>query len=283
MFRSKGNRRRVDVAKKTGELKAAAVSHAPLALRVVLSGLVTAAMVWGGIEGWQWATTTPFFALTQIRFHGNSRATDIELQRLAGLYEGQNLVQMNVASLEKAMSAHPWVQQLSVRRRWHSIVEVEVTENVPVAVMSLNELYLVTADGRPFKRMQVTDAADLPLITGIDREAMVNDADATTERLKHALSVAAAYQASDAAKGHALSEVHVDVDAVTLVTVNGQEVRLGDDASAAKLARLSKVRSELQARSLTAEVIHLDNRVRPEWVTVQVTPSGAEKQPKASR
>ena len=283
MFRSKGNRRRVDVAKKTGELKAAATTHAPLALKILVSGLLTATLIWGAVEGWQWACTSPFFALTQIRFHGNSRATDLELQRLASLYEGQNLVSMNVSQIEKAMGSHPWVQQLTVKRRWHSLIDVEVVENVPVAVMSMGELYLVSEDGRPFKRMQVADAADLPLVTGIDREAMIAEPELNTERLKQALHLIAAYQQSDVSKGHALSEVHVDVDTISLVTTTGQEILLGDDAIESKLSRLAKVRKELQARSLTAEVIRLDNRVRPEWVTVQLTQSGAEKPAKAGK
>jgi len=38
----------------------------------------------------------------------------------------------------------------------------------------------------------------------------------------------------------------------------------------AKLARLARVRKELHARSLVAEVIRLDNRARPSWVAVQI-------------
>ena len=59
----------------------------------------------------------------------------------------------------------------------------------------------------------------------------------------------------------------------------GTQVRLGTGDLEEKLARLEQVLSALRAEGKRAEVLHLDNRVHPSWVTVRlagVTSPGAK-------
>lgn len=281
-FRSKKNRRRVDVAKKTGELKAAATQHGPTALKVLGLLVVSAGVAWGGLEGWRWATTSPRFALRDVVVHGASRATEAELVRKGNIVLGTNLLSMDVAGIERGLATHPWVKEVRVRRALPSRLFVEVTEHQPVALLALGELYLVNQQGEPFKRVTGSDLMDLPLVTGIEREAFVGELrEHALAQLQQAVDVAAAYGAAFSAKGEALSEVNVTADGVTLMTVAGQEIRLGDGDVHAGLSRLERVRGELKARSLAAEVIRLDNRARPDWVTVQLLSGGSEKNDRA--
>jgi cell division protein FtsQ len=74
-----------------------------------------------------------------------------------------------------------------------------------------------------------------------------------------------------------LSEARVNAEGVTLVTSGGLEVRVGDEDFDSRLSRLSRVRAELAQRSLTAQVVRLDNRARPGWVTVQLSGAGSER------
>jgi cell division protein FtsQ len=137
-------------------------------------------------------------------------------------------------------------------------------------MVSLGDLYLLDEAGEPFKRVQASDALDLPLVTGVEREDYVAHHDETVQRLTAALIVAQSYSSSPTGKPARLSEVHLDDEGVTLVTGDGQEVRLGEGDTAAKLARLARVRQELKSRALSAEVIRLDNRARPSSVTVSL-------------
>ena len=54
-------------------------------------------------------------------------------------------------------------------------------------------------------------------------------------------------------------------------STDGQEIEFGEGDVLPKLGRLARVRKELHARSMVAEVIRLDNRTRPSWVAVQLT------------
>lgn len=269
-LRTKRNRRRVDAAKKAGELRAVARAHGPAVLKVLGVVLISAGLVGATYAGWQWAITSERFGLKALLVEGTHRATEAELARLGGLAVGVNLVALDVAAVERALSTHPWVSRVRVRCDLPSRVVVQVEEHVPVALLGMGELYVVDELGEPFKRVTVDDDLDLPLITGVERDDFSGDRERVLEQLGRAVGVIEAYRRV-ARKGAELSELHLEQDELTVVTTEGQEVRLGAGALEAKLERLGKVQDELRARSLKAEIIRLDNRARPTWVAVQLS------------
>lgn len=271
MFRSRRNRRKVDLAKKTSELKASVRHHGPAIAKALGATVLSAALGWGGWQGWGWATTTDQLSLRKIRVVGNARVTDAQVTRLGGLVLGSNLIAMDVGGVERALSSHPWVKSVSARRTLPDQLTVELMEHEPVALIALGDLYLVNADGQPFKRAQAGEGVDLPLLTGVEREALLSRADETRATIRRALSALDAYARSTASKGFGVSEVNVSDSGLTLVTTSGQEIVLGDADVEPALERLARVRKELSARQLTAEVIRLDNRTRPDWVAVRTS------------
>jgi cell division protein FtsQ len=271
------NRRRQDTAQQKEAVKGAVRSHGPGVLKVVGLTVATALLVWGGVELRHWALTSPRFDLAAVSFDGLQRASRVELLRLAALTKGQNLWTLEVGALERAMLQHPWVKTVEVTRRFPNRVSVQVTEHVPVALAVLGELYVLDEEGEPFKRVTPGDGLDLPLVTGLDREGYVTDPAEARERLRSALEVASAYSRLSPGKDERLSEVRLEAQSLALVAASGQEVRLGQGDSEVKLQRLARVRRELGARGLAAEIIHLDNRARPGWVAVKLSSPVSER------
>jgi cell division protein FtsQ len=283
LFRPKKNRRRMDVAKKTEELKTAATRLVPTLLKVVTVILATITLVWGSAEGWRWAKTTQRLALRQVLVVGAERATEAGLVRFGGVTMGANLMTLEVAAIEAAMSAHPWVRKVSVFRRLPSTLVIEVEEHRPMATLALGELYLVNEFGEPFKRLSADDDFDLPLVTGFDRDSFANSRAQALLDVQRATQVLGTYAASAAVKDEPLSEVRVDRDVIVAVTNDGQEIRFADVDLEAQMERLARVRRELAQREISASVIRLDNRARPLWVTVQMTNEVPEKGTRSSR
>ncbi len=271
MFSTKRNRRRVDTAKKTGELKAAAKSHGPVVLKVLGLLAASVAIFFGTLHGVAWARTSPTFGLKTVSVTGQQEATDVELARIAGISLGQNLWTMEVRNMERAISAHPWIKSVKVTRRFPQGLAIEVEEHRAVAMLAIGELYLVNEESEPFKRIKAGDSFDLPLITGIDREQFAEGRDEAMTQLREAIALIDTYGAEPLVKKQPLSEVHLHPEGVTGVTCDGQEIEFGEGDVSAKLVRLARVRKELRARSMVAEVIRLDNRARPSWVAVQVS------------
>ncbi len=280
LLRPRKNRRKVDPAKRAAELKAAATTHASAFLKVFAAVALLAGLGFGGFYGWQWALTAPQFAITAIHLTGNERATGAELLKLSGLATGQNILSLDVAAAERALSGHPWVKSATVRRHLPGTLELRITEHQPTALAMLGDLYLVDSDGVPFKKVQVADAqktpVDLPLLSGIDRDEYLKSPAGANARLASALELERAFRGAmgDRAK---VSEVRLEGDAATVVTQDGLTVLLGEAPWDEKLARFQTVRGELAKKNLAAEVVHLDNRAHPGWVAV--LPKGANKIP----
>ena len=94
-----------------------------------------------------------------------------------GAAAGQNLFALDVAALEKAMLQHPWVRGGGGDAALPPRVSVEVVEHTPEALVVLGDLYVLDEEGEPFKRVTPGDGLDLPLVTGVERDAYVKDPD----------------------------------------------------------------------------------------------------------
>jgi cell division protein FtsQ len=141
----------------------------------------------------------------------------------------------------------------------------------------LGELYLLDEQGVPFKKVEPSDRVDLPLVTGLERDAYLQDTKAGSARFRGALEAMAAYATTQPSPREALSEVHLEGAGMSLVTLSGQEVRVGEGDLDSTLQRLARVRAELHARGLVADVIHLENRTRPGWVAVKLSTPDPER------
>lgn len=276
-FGKSKNRRRVDTAQQKEAVKGAVQTHGPSVAKGLLAAALTAGLIWGGVELRAWALSSPRFQLQEANFTGLTRASSAELVKLSGLAVGQNLFALDVPALEKAMLQHPWVRSVEVTRHFPATVAIEVVEHTPEALVVLGDLYVLDGEGEPFKRVTPGDGLDLPLVTGVERDAYVKEPEAVRERMKSAIEMAHAYRALKPGRHERLSEVRVEGTSLALVTVAGQEVLLGEGNSEAKLARLTRVRRELSARGLAADVIHLENRARPGWVAVKLSSPVSER------
>jgi cell division protein FtsQ len=264
------NRRRADLSEQREIVSRGVRALGKRLLRVgaAIAGVAACALGAGALH--DWALASPSFALETLTFRGLHRAAESELSRMSGLAQGQNLWSLDTDSVAKEMAGHPWVRRVDVTRRFPNTVVVTVEEHEPRAMLALNELYLIDAQGEPFKKVDAEDGLDLPLVTGVTRQGYDADNGRTVALLARALEVAEAYEGSPAGRGERLSEVRWEDEGFTLVTGKGERVRLGEGAVDEKLSRLGRVREELSKRNLSASAIRLDNRTRPGWVSVEL-------------
>jgi cell division protein FtsQ len=233
--------------------------------------VLLAALALGGWEAWRTLATADLLRIREIRFTGVRSAGEQELLDLSPVKPGDNLLRADVEAMERALRRHPWVAGLEIRRRWPPSLAVEVREREAVAVVDLGGLYLLDRQGQPFKRAAPGDGLDLPLVTGFARDDYVQRRADVEPLLGGALRLAEDWARAGLERGLPLSEIHLDVaEGVTLYAgEEGLQIRMGGGETAPKLERLQAVLSSLRAEGRRAEVIHLDNRAHPQWVTVR--------------
>lgn len=211
-------------------------------LRTTALTLVIASVAGGG--GWVfWGSDLTRCRVVDVQ--GNDHAEAVEIRHLGNVGLGEPLIGLDLAAAAAGVERHPWVAHAQVRRAFPDRVVITVQERIPTALLLLDQLYLVDADGNVFRRAAGV-SLDLPVLTGIPLQFSTEQPDLARRIIQDGLSILA--MASDRERQHAgeiprnaVSEVRFDGHAgYTLVLRNGGEVLLGfepDDA----LTRLSRL------------------------------------------
>jgi cell division protein FtsQ len=240
----------------------------PLAVVLLLGGL--------GWLGWTRAVQGDLLRIGEVRFQGISRATAQELLELSPVQPGDHLLVADPALVEVALRRHPWVASVEVRRTLPPALEVKVTERRAAALVDLGGLYLVDSEGEVFKRALPGDGLDLPVITGIGRDDWVERRGEVEPLLTAALTLLDRWAERGLDRRAPVSEIHISAEYGTTLWAgaDGLEVRLGHGALPEKLERLERVLAAVAAEGRRAEVLHLENRRRPDWVAVRFAGDG---------
>ena len=138
---------------------------------------------------------------------------------------------------------------------------------------------------RTSTRATPEEAASLPVVTGIPRDGYIDDRESAQAMVREALSALAAWR--EEGERPPVGELHVDfADGVTIYTRDGVGVRIGraegplgglPTAATApgalwreRLRRYDLVAASLRASGDTARMILVDQRARPDRITVRL-------------
>lgn len=237
---------------------------------VIFCGL--GALLWVGERTVRYAHTAEAFAIREIIIEGNHQLEDIDVRRAARLHVGSNIFEVSAEEARNHLLQHPWVEEAKVVRRLPGRVRIEVVERRPVALVALDQLYLVSDDGAVFKRLGVDDPVDVPVITGIASEQFYDDFDYRTSVLLESMALLQDYEGAGLAEREPVSEIHFDgANGIELfIGSDGMNVRLGNGQHRHKLRRLRQVLERLDREKTRPSYVYLDNVRSPERVTVRL-------------
>ncbi len=224
--------------------------------------------------GYRWLTESDRFALRQLEIRGTTQLTDAQIRQRLGVADGDNIFSLRLSLLEHKLEEDPWIETAELRRRLPNNLIVEVRERRAATLVSLGGLYLADERGNVFKRADTArgEGRDLPVITGLTRDAYIRDPEAAAKRIRQALAIARDYSASG--QRPKLGEIHLDARrGTTLVTYeNAMVIRVGharEGALAERLRYFDAAWASLSADERdAARMVYVDNTTRPERVTV---------------
>lgn len=248
------------------------------ALALALPSVLALALLGGaGWATWKYGVQGDLLRIRALRFSGLSQVRADELLELSPVHVGDHLLLTDLDVLARALRRNPWVASVEVTRRLvPPALEIAVTERRATALVDLSGLYLVDRRGQVFKRAAPGDGLDLPVVSGLAREDHVARREETERRIEGALELLDRWREAGLDRRAPVSQVHLDPDLGVRVYAgdDGMEIRLGQGDLPAKLERLGRVLSALEADGKRAEVLHLDNRRHPDWVAVRPVEGG---------
>lgn len=244
----------------------------PLVLAACALGLALLA----GRTVYAWLIHSPRFVLRGIEFRGHRQPVE-RLRARVSVPPVTSIFQVSLREVEAALLRDPWVVRAEARRKLPDRLLVEIEERVAAARVELGGLYLVDADGAPFKRAAVArgEAADTPVITGLLRADYLRDPADARARIRSALRLAAHYHARP--ERPRLGEIHLDeLTGVTLYTRDSAlALRLGDGSQQVLEERLhgfDRVWAALDdTEKQRATTIYTNGATRPPRVTVSLS------------
>lgn len=229
--------------------------------------LAACALGGGAWAGHRWLTRSPRFAITAITIQGTQRLDPAELRATLPLHLGDNVF-VALGEVARAVRANPWIASADVRRVLPHTIAIEVREHQAVAVVELGDLYLVDADGLPFKRAEAEEGDGLPTISGLDRAAYVASPGAVAATVRDAIAAAERWRTADRP---AIDEIHVDPHGALTLHTRDQAIAIRLGALGPELTDRMHTFDAAWAGLSDAErahtrAIHLD--ARPDHVTV---------------
>lgn len=242
-------------------------------LRTVLGVLVVAsastAVAWGAR---QYVRTSARFFVTEMVVLGEKQRSEAELLQQAGLRKGVSVFAIDLDEARGKLLADPWISEATLARRLPGTILVQVREREAGAIVALGESYLASRDGEIFKKLDVRDPADLPVITGISPDLLADDREGVKRTIRRALDLASDFERAPLGQRAPLQEIHVAADgAVTLVVgKNALSLSLGEPPFRRKLDQAARVLREADRRGVRPDILLLDNDARPDRVVLRV-------------
>ena len=218
------------VRKKAGPRSGAGIARGErLRLAAWIGGVLVGAALAGVTcaAAYSWLTRSPQFAVRTIDMNPCPNVTKEEVWTVVRGGGSANIWTVPAREVSRKLSAHPWIRSVSVRKAFPDRLVVRVEEQRPVAMVNLDALWYVNADGKPFKRLTTYDPKNLAIITGFSpKDLRAGDALAV-RNFRRAMELLRLAEAGPLRKN--LSEVHFDPqDGYTLVTRDtGVQFRIG--------------------------------------------------------
>lgn len=229
-------------------------------LRVtVFCGSVSFVLV-GVVLGGKLLLGSGYFAVTTVKVENNQRLLQEEVLALSDIEQGSNIFDLNLDMIGGKIEENSWVASARVERVFPNEVTIRIEERQPQAIVRLGYLYYVDVYGEIFKMLDAGDRLDYPLISGIDRQLLLDEPEQARELLLGALGLLTELAQRRVFSLDQVSELRVTPqEGITLYTYRGGvPVRFGHNGYSTKLDRLERIYRELQPRLAAIDYIDLN-------------------------
>jgi cell division protein FtsQ len=201
-----------------------------------------------------------YFGVRQIRVEQQLRVSEGDILDASDIKVGASLFDLELYMIGRKIEEHPWIARADVERSFPDQVVIRVVEREVRAIIDLGYLYYVDKAGVVFKMLDSADQLNYPVITGIDRQYLLDNPDQTQDSLNLALLLMDELDSRTTFNLEDVSEIHYDQqEGLILHTrIGGVPVRLGKMGFRAKLERLERIYSDLEPRLMALKYIDLN-------------------------
>lgn len=175
--------------------------------KVLAVTAIAASAFFGGRWIYKEVLTTPYLSVHTVNVSGLEKVTKEEALELTGIEDGRNIFSFNKKDVIAGLKKNPWVEDVAVSRSLPDTVNIEVRERQALALVRLDDLYVMDSSGTVFKKYTHEDDLDLPVVTGLTMEGLKGDAKGLDENLLELIRTLKDRRGFNLAQ---ISEIHID-------------------------------------------------------------------------
>ncbi len=199
---------------------------------------------------------TGLFDVHEIRVHGSRNLPLESLSEKAEGWVGANVFTISLSEIREMLESDPSVGSVTFRRRLPHKLDCYLREREPVALLILDEMAEVDADGIIISAAGRSMDIDLPVITGLKGRNMKEDSG--KQGVGKALEVLVLLKEFGFSPADQLSEINIDGDEVVLVWMDsGTLVRVGRDGFEERIRKFRAVYPSLREQGGLPDLIDL--------------------------
>lgn len=217
--------------------------------------------------------------LSGVEVRGQRYLNAAEVQRIAGLETGADLLRLDLDRARQALLVHPRIAAATVRRAWLRRVRLDVTERTPILLVQHGLPWEMDSTGVLFEPLAAGVVADVPLLTGASLEDLPAGAQVRTPEVGRGLAWASALSRPDLQLSGRVSEIDVSERHTTALVLTGG-TRVLSPAWPPDLPRLTALRvvlADLEQNGVRAEEVDL--RFEHQVIVRPVDPPAGETGP----
>jgi len=201
-----------------------------------------------------------YFQVRQISVEQQVRVAEEEILEASDIKIGDSMFDLELNMIGRKIEEQPWIARAYVERVFPDQVVIRVEERQPRAIIDLDYLYYVDRSGVVFKMLDAGDELNYPVITGSNRQYLLDHPDQAQNCVNLALGLLEELDGRTVFSLEDVSEIHYDQqEGLILYTlVGGVPVRLGTQGFDAKLNRLETIYGDLEPRLLALKYIDLN-------------------------
>jgi cell division protein FtsQ len=139
----------------------------PVTKILLVTGLLVTTLVLGG----QWALHQSFFEVHHVSLNGVRHESLSRVLAASGLDAHPAMIDVSAGSIEKNLESFPWIESVTVSKRWPSTVIVTVHEGTAVAVAFGPHHVLDYVDAQGRNLGQAPLHVNLPTLVYVDATA----------------------------------------------------------------------------------------------------------------
>jgi len=226
--------------------------------RRILAAVGVSVLILSSLYLYNYLTTAEWLSVDEVHLNGVYRIAKADLEKRLVDLNGQNILLIPLDSYIGRVENHPRVRHASLKRILPNRVVCEIEEREPVALVFTGKFLEVDRDGMILGEDRFTPLLDLPIISGISREAVEVGKVCQDQRLRDALVTLHYCKRFGGRFAEEISELRISSSGISIVLLKeNSTLLLGNTDYENRLEKYFLLKSSITREEQSAKLIDL--------------------------